>query len=122
MNYPQGAAIEATANPKKEAIFDSKLKIGSCYKVSEYIAIKSRDYMKVVPHGVTLRLGATAVFEPLHDDSIPTYYYNFATYDMLASQKANPKPLTGNNNTFVFCKHQSKTRHLEFVMKKKLKI
>ncbi|KAJ0790317.1 putative nucleic acid-binding, replication factor A [Helianthus annuus] len=89
-----GTAIEATANPKKEADFDSKLKIGSCYKVSAYIAIKSRDYMKVVPHGATLRLGATAVFEPLHDDSIPTYYYNFATYDTLASRKANRKPLT----------------------------
>ncbi|KAJ0510175.1 putative nucleic acid-binding protein [Helianthus annuus] len=67
-----GSAIEATANPKKEAYFDSKLKIGSCYKVSEYLAIKSREYMKVVPHDATLRLGTTTTFEPLHDNSIPT--------------------------------------------------
>ncbi|XP_035833876.1 uncharacterized protein LOC110927278 isoform X3 [Helianthus annuus] len=89
-----GAAIEATANPKKETYFDSKLKIGSCYKVGEYISTKSREYMKVVPHDASLRLGTMTTFEPLHDNSIPTYYYNFATYDMLASRKAHPRPLT----------------------------
>ncbi|MFS7972012.1 putative nucleic acid-binding protein [Helianthus anomalus] len=97
-----GAAIEATANPKKETYFDSKLKIGSCYKVGEYISTKSREYMKVVPHDASLRLGTMTTFEPLHDISIPTYYYNFATYDMLAIRKAHPRPLTGNNNDLIF--------------------
>ncbi|MFS8032725.1 putative nucleic acid-binding, replication factor A [Helianthus anomalus] len=89
-----GSAIEATANPNKEAYLESKLKISSCYKVDKYLVIKSRDYMRVVPHDATLRLGSTATFEPIDDNSIPTYYYNFSTYDMLASRMANPRPLT----------------------------
>ncbi|KAM0038144.1 putative nucleic acid-binding, replication factor A [Helianthus debilis subsp. tardiflorus] len=89
----------ATASPKKEPCLDSKLKIGPCYKVDKYVAIKSRDYMKVVPHDATLRLGATTTFELIDDNNLPTYYYNFTTYDMLASRKANPRPLTGRVET-----------------------
>lgn len=105
VTFTQGDAIEAVANPKKEPMLNSKIKIGSCYTVDGYVAIKARRYLRVVPHDASLRLGNTASFDPIHGNNIPTFYFDFATYEMLESRVQNPKPLvkpsTARNTTIT---------------------
>ncbi|KAD5317243.1 hypothetical protein E3N88_17189 [Mikania micrantha] len=74
-----GYAIEAVADITKEKHFTSLINIGSTYTVDKYIAIPSRAYMPVVSHRTSLRMGNHTTFVPLLKESLPMYYYAFAT-------------------------------------------
>ncbi|KAI3820188.1 hypothetical protein L1987_14046 [Smallanthus sonchifolius] len=52
--------------------------------------------MSFVPHTASLRIGKRASFVPLLNKIIPTYHYNFATYNVLEGRKRNHKLLTGS--------------------------
>ncbi|KAK1415968.1 hypothetical protein QVD17_31756 [Tagetes erecta] len=51
--------------------------------------------MPMVSHQASLFLGRRVTVEPVQNYDIPTYYYNFATFDILDSRKTHPKQLTG---------------------------
>ncbi|KAL8254354.1 hypothetical protein R6Q59_032575 [Mikania micrantha] len=89
-----GYAIEAVADITKEKHFTSLINIGSTYTVDKYIAIPSRAYMPVVSHRTSLRMGNHTTFVPLLKESLPMYYYAFATYEDLPTRMELPKLLT----------------------------
>ncbi|KAD3640744.1 hypothetical protein E3N88_29967 [Mikania micrantha] len=89
-----GNAIEATADITKERHFNSIINIGSTYTVDKYIAIPSRTYMPVVSHRTSLRMGNQTTFAPLLKESLPMYYYAFATYEDLSTRMEFPRLLT----------------------------
>ncbi|KAL3628077.1 hypothetical protein CASFOL_028179 [Castilleja foliolosa] len=89
-----GDGIEATAEVKEIEQFDSIIKLQSCYRLSGYIATGARTYMATVDHPASLVIGQKAKFEPVSHLSIPTVYFNFATYDMLKGRIKDPRLLT----------------------------
>ncbi|CAI9270650.1 unnamed protein product [Lactuca saligna] len=89
-----GDAIEAVADPRKEQSLDAKMTVNLCYTVTGYVALPARKSRRVVQHDASVRLGDTSLFEPLCDLDIPSYFYDFATYDILLARKLNPKQLS----------------------------
>ncbi|KAJ0908818.1 putative replication protein A, OB [Helianthus annuus] len=89
-----GDAIEAIADQKEQAYFDSIIKVQSCYRVNNYIVVESRKYMPTVQHSASLRIGKRARFVPLSDTNIPTQYFNFANYEEVKSRSGSTKLLT----------------------------
>ncbi|KAL3654635.1 hypothetical protein CASFOL_001620 [Castilleja foliolosa] len=89
-----GDCIEATADVKQEEHFDTVIQLQSCYKVSGYIATSPRTYMATVDHAASLVIGRKARFEPATDQSIPSAYFSFATYDMLKGRIRDSRLLT----------------------------
>ncbi|KAJ0525645.1 hypothetical protein HanRHA438_Chr09g0394731 [Helianthus annuus] len=92
-----GVAVEAVADVTKAEYFDSLINVEHCYTVDKYVSSPQRQYMPSVPHVASLKIGKRATFTPLLDKDIPTYHYNFATYDDLAPRMKPPKLLTGKN-------------------------
>ncbi|KAL8223448.1 hypothetical protein R6Q57_018923 [Mikania cordata] len=90
----EGDAIEAIVDSKEEKYFDTIITIQSCYTITKYLSIPSRTYMAVVPHQTSLKIGKRASFEDLLHNDIPTYYYNFTSYNDLGSRLKNHKLLT----------------------------
>ncbi|CAI9292922.1 unnamed protein product [Lactuca saligna] len=88
-----GDAIEAVADPRKEQSLDDKMTVNLCYTVTGYVALPARKSRRVVQHDASVRLGDTALFEPLCDPDIPSYFYDFATYDILLARKLKPKTI-----------------------------
>ncbi|KAF5790424.1 hypothetical protein HanXRQr2_Chr09g0383081 [Helianthus annuus] len=89
-----GDAIEAVADVTKVEYFDSLINVQHCYTVDKYVSSPQRQYMPSAPHVASLKIRKKATFTPLLDKDIPTYYYNFATYDDLAPRMKPPKLLT----------------------------
>ncbi|KAL8205904.1 hypothetical protein R6Q57_009455 [Mikania cordata] len=90
-----GDAIEAVVDSKKDNYFDTIITIQSCYTITKYLCIPSRTYMAVVPHQRSPKIGKRASFEELLHKDIPTYCYNFTSYNNLESRLKNHKLLTG---------------------------
>ncbi|KAL8195395.1 hypothetical protein R6Q57_025798 [Mikania cordata] len=86
-------AIEATTDISIEGYLDSIIEIQQSYVVDKYVSISARTYMPTVPHQASLKIGKRATFAPLHQTTIPSYYYNFATYDDLDARRRPPKLL-----------------------------
>ncbi|MFS7945394.1 putative nucleic acid-binding, replication factor A [Helianthus anomalus] len=91
-----GDAIEAIADQKEQAYFDSIIKVQSCYRVNNYIVVEPRKYMPTIQHNASLRIGKRARFVPLSDTNIPTQYFNFANYEEIKSRSESTKLLTEN--------------------------
>ncbi|KAL3655756.1 hypothetical protein CASFOL_000152 [Castilleja foliolosa] len=89
-----GDCIEATADVKHVKYFDSIIQLQSCYTVSGYIATGPRTYMATVDHPASLVIGRKSRFDPATDQSIPSAYFIFATYDMLSGRIKDPRLLT----------------------------
>ncbi|MFS7985025.1 hypothetical protein Hanom_Chr11g00993481 [Helianthus anomalus] len=91
-----GDAIEAIADQKEQAYFDSIIKVQSCYRVNNYIVVEPRKYMPTIQHNASLRIGKRARFVPLSDTNIPTQYFNFANYEEIKNRSESTKLLTEN--------------------------
>ncbi|KAL3648620.1 hypothetical protein CASFOL_005023 [Castilleja foliolosa] len=59
-----------------------------------YIATGPRTYMATVDHAASLVIGRKARFDPAPNLSIPTVYFNFATYDTLNRRIKDARLLT----------------------------
>ncbi|KAL3627816.1 hypothetical protein CASFOL_028231 [Castilleja foliolosa] len=92
-----GDGIEATADVKHIEHFDSVIKLESCYKLSGYIATGAWTYMATVDHPASLVIRQKARFDPAPELSLPTVYFNFATYDMLKRRIKDTRLLTETN-------------------------
>ncbi|KAD4384908.1 hypothetical protein E3N88_25076 [Mikania micrantha] len=90
-----GDAIEAIIDSNEENYFDNIITVHSCYTITKYLCIPSRTYMAVVPHTTSLKIGKRATFEELLHSDIPTYYFNFTSYNALKSHMNIHKLLTG---------------------------
>ncbi|KAD4178868.1 hypothetical protein E3N88_27459 [Mikania micrantha] len=90
-----GDAIEAIIDSNEENYFHNIITVHSCYTITKYLCIPSRTYMAVVPHTTSLKIGKRATFEELLHSDIPTYYFNFTSYNALKSHMNIHKLLTG---------------------------
>ncbi|KAD6454133.1 hypothetical protein E3N88_08839 [Mikania micrantha] len=73
--------------------FEAIIQVKSCYTVTKYV-VENTSYMPMLKHEASLKIGKKAQFEPLSDDSIPHYFFQFASYDDLDDRMKPPKQLT----------------------------
>ncbi|KAL8191854.1 hypothetical protein R6Q57_028585 [Mikania cordata] len=90
----QGDGIEARAEIDMKKYFEAIIQVKSCYTVTKYVVVENTSYMPVLKHETSLKIGKKAQFEPLSDDSIPHYFFQFASYDELDDRMKPPKQLT----------------------------
>ncbi|KAD6794516.1 hypothetical protein E3N88_05412 [Mikania micrantha] len=89
-----GDGIEARADIDMKKYFEAIIQVKSCYTVTKYVVVENTSYMPVLKHEASLKIGKKAQFEPLSDDSIPHYFFQFASYDELDDRMKPPKQLT----------------------------
>ncbi|KAI3728036.1 hypothetical protein L6452_16663 [Arctium lappa] len=90
----QGNPIQAYANSNDKSHFQTPIKVGSCYRVTNFICEKSRTYMVIVPHKTSIRVGKAARFEEIPDTGFPLHYFNFSPYDQLSNKTNKHEILT----------------------------
>ncbi|KAI3735079.1 hypothetical protein L6452_14567 [Arctium lappa] len=90
----QGNPIQAYANSNDKSHFQTPIKVGSCYRVTNFICEKSRTYMVIVPHKTSIRVGKAARFEEIPDTDFPLHYFNFSPYDHLSNKTNKHEILT----------------------------
>ncbi|KAL8250324.1 hypothetical protein R6Q59_034017 [Mikania micrantha] len=97
-----GDGIEATADIDQKKYFESIIEVQSCYTVSKYVVIGNRNFMPVLKHEASLKLGKKAIFEPLSTGDIPNHFFQFASYDELDNRMTLPKQLTGLHDQYLY--------------------
>ncbi|KAI3735183.1 hypothetical protein L6452_14673 [Arctium lappa] len=90
----KGNPIQAYANSNDKSHFQTPIKVGSCYRVTNFICEKSRTYMVIVPHKTSIRVGKAARFEEIPDTDFPLHYFNFSPYDHLSNKTNKHEILT----------------------------
>ncbi|KAI3693273.1 hypothetical protein L6452_33106 [Arctium lappa] len=94
----QGNPIQAYANSNDKSQFQTPIKVGSCYRVTNFICEKSRTYMVIVPHKTSIRVGKAARFEEIPDTGFPLHYFNFSPYDQLSNKMNKHEILTAETS------------------------
>ncbi|KAI3678193.1 hypothetical protein L6452_37477 [Arctium lappa] len=96
----KGNPIQAYANSNDKSHFQTPIKVGSCYRVTNFICEKSRTYMVIVPHKTSIRVGKAARFEEILDTDFPLHYFNFSPYDHLSNKTNKHEILTEVKSLF----------------------
>ncbi|KAL8266446.1 hypothetical protein R6Q59_003790 [Mikania micrantha] len=91
----KGDGIEAREDIDMKKYFEAIIQVKSCYTVTKYVVVENTSYMPMLKHEASLKIGKKAQFEPLSDDIIPHYFFQFASYDELDDRMKPPKQLTG---------------------------
>ncbi|XP_076928599.1 uncharacterized protein LOC143592599 [Bidens hawaiensis] len=87
-----GNTIEAVADATDESYFDTVINVGSSYRVTETLAVAAKTYQPAVSQA-SLSMGRSATFTPIPNDNIPSYHFEFASYDQLETHTKEPKQL-----------------------------
>ncbi|XP_076897725.1 uncharacterized protein LOC143551098 [Bidens hawaiensis] len=88
-----GNAIKAVADVTDESYFDSVISVGSCYRVTDTLTVAAKTYQPAVSHEASLSIGRSVVFTPIQNNNIPTYHFEFASYDQLERHTKEQKQL-----------------------------
>ncbi|XP_076951991.1 uncharacterized protein LOC143625576 [Bidens hawaiensis] len=93
-----GDAIDAIADLHNRSHFESLIQVQSCYKITDYVAIRSRRSMSVTSHAASIQIGLKAEFELISNDTIPKCYYDIVNHDVLKQRLGSWEILTDHVN------------------------
>jgi hypothetical protein len=95
----QGDAIQATGIRSHLRIVDNSLHLQRCYRISGYACTATGNYRNVIAKNTLLRIGPGLKVENVTDEeSIPRNYFEFSSYENLATRSTQEDLLTGMKN------------------------
>lgn len=71
------------------------MKLGTCYKISNFISEDDMNQEKIVPNDIHLELGRATKFEDISDEGFPQHYFNFLSHNELLPRLNRHELLTG---------------------------
>ena len=91
-------------NVKEIDYFDPKIKLGSVYRISDFMCQPTDPYQQTIENRTSLRFGKITKFNPITTAGIPHHYFKFVSYNQLQSKipkedetgKTRYPVLTGN--------------------------
>ena len=66
--------------------FNPKIKVGSVYRISEFMCEPTNPYQQTIDNKTSIRFGRITKFEPTTTTDIPHHYFNFVSYNQLQSR------------------------------------
>ncbi|XVF71905.1 hypothetical protein PTKIN_Ptkin12aG0077500 [Pterospermum kingtungense] len=93
----QGTALQATMAKTKSDSFDSNIKEGSIYTVSNFRTAQPKHSFNAISSPLTIAVTRETKFTELHsaDDQIPTHYFQFVEFENLRPRLRDNNILTG---------------------------
>lgn len=73
-------------NIKEVNYFDSKIRLGSTYRISEFMCEPTDPYQQTIDNKTSLRFGKITKFDPITAPDIPHHYFKFVSYTQLQSK------------------------------------
>jgi hypothetical protein len=110
--HPQGNAIQANMNVKEIDFFDLKIKLGSVYRISDFMCEPTNSYQQTIDNKTSLRFGKITKFDLITAPHIPCHYFSFVSYNDLQYRvprvdetgKMQYPILSGETFNFACCK------------------
>ena len=66
--------------------FDPKIRLGSVYRISDFMCEPTDPYQQTIDNKTSIRFGRITKFEPSTATDIPYHYFNFTSYNQLQSR------------------------------------
>ncbi|PWA66851.1 hypothetical protein CTI12_AA323970 [Artemisia annua] len=88
-----GSAIQANVQLWDMRQFDTKLQVGSCYRIERYGCKKTDNWQRTLNNPLTLLFGRYTQATPIEEEGFPDHYFNFAAYNELG-QRADTRDYT----------------------------
>ena len=66
--------------------FNPKIKLGSVYRISEFMCEPTNRYQQTIDNRTSIRFGKITKFEPIAETEIPHHYFNFVSHNQLHSR------------------------------------
>ena len=93
-------------NIKEFEYFNSKLNLGSVYRISDFMCEPTSTYQQTIDNRTSLRFGRITKFDISTATDIPHHYFRFVSYTQLSSRVPEQNAqgqmqypiLTGNNS------------------------
>ena len=73
-------------NAKEIDYFDPKIKLGSVYRISDFMCQPTDPYQQTIDNKTSLRFGKITKFNPIKASDIPHHYFKFVSYNQLQSK------------------------------------
>ncbi|PWA96572.1 nucleic acid-binding, OB-fold protein [Artemisia annua] len=95
----KGSAIQANVQLWDMRQFDSRLQVGSCYRIERFGCKNTENWQRTLPNPITLLLGRYTQVTQIEGD-FPEHYFRFTAYNEVG-QRADTRDytLTGTGNT-----------------------
>ena len=81
--HGQGNAIQGNMNVREVDYFSPKIKLGSVYRISDFLCEPTSSYQQTINNKTSLRFGRATKFELIDNESIPHHYFEFVSYNHL---------------------------------------
>ena len=85
-DFAQGNAIQCNMNIREMNFFDPKIRLGSVYRISDFMCEPTDPYQQTIDNKTSIRFGRITKFEPSTATDIPYHYFNFTSYNQLQSR------------------------------------
>ncbi|KAL3654399.1 hypothetical protein CASFOL_004080 [Castilleja foliolosa] len=89
-----GYGVETQAPLTDEIDLERMISLQQCYRITNYTTVKARTYSPVVPNPISILISKHTHFQPVVNESIPLYYFNFVTLDELEDRLPKGSPLS----------------------------
>ncbi|XVF50503.1 hypothetical protein PTKIN_Ptkin04bG0106200 [Pterospermum kingtungense] len=91
-----GTPLQATMAKTESDSFDSNIKEGNIYKISDFTVTRSKHSFNAVSAPCTITISRRTKFTELHmaEDKIPLYYFDFTDFEQLQPRTKNNFILT----------------------------
>ena len=70
-------------NVKEIDYFSPKIKLGSVYRISDFMCEPNNPYQQTISNRTSLRFGRATKFDAIEAPNIPHHYFQFASYNQL---------------------------------------
>ncbi|PWA46491.1 nucleic acid-binding, OB-fold protein [Artemisia annua] len=77
----KGSAIQANVHLWDMRQFDSKLQVGSCYRIERFGCKKTDNWQRTLNNPITLLFGRYTQATPIEDNGFAEHYFRFAAYN-----------------------------------------
>ncbi|KAL4579250.1 hypothetical protein LXL04_015388 [Taraxacum kok-saghyz] len=79
-----GDCIQILSFNNSQGFADSKFKLQGCYSIETYTCTETERHQRLFPNPLNINVGRVSKILELNDDkAIPTYWFSFATLDLL---------------------------------------
>lgn len=86
IEHQQANAIQGKMDIRDIDHFNPKIKLGSVYRISEFMCQPTSPYQQTIDNKTSLRFGRVTKFDLMTVTDIPHHYFRFVSYNQLHSR------------------------------------
>jgi hypothetical protein len=94
--HVQGNTIQVAADRNKLELFNDRISVLQCYRISQYACVSKNLFMDVIDNLTEIVIGPATVIQPIPDSvTLPRTHFAFSEYTALQDRIDKNEVLTG---------------------------